>query len=172
MNKRHKEWSLYDLVPKEVTQSWTLTQISFIAPCYNTVSPTCCVLGGRAVQPGGQEAGAGCAEAGGGSGGPVHLRWWSLVNIRWHEDTDLVWGSRHPPPSVSIAPELYQQSAIWKQREISILIKVNIVHWTTTYIESNPRIEYWCWCWIKGIRKELLTILITVKVMVYVRRNG
>ena len=33
-------------------------------------------------------------------------------------DTDLVGGGGHPPPSVSIAPELYQQSAIWKKRPL------------------------------------------------------
>ena len=35
--------------------------------------PTCGVLGGCAVQPRGQEAGAGRVEAGG-AGGPVHLQ--------------------------------------------------------------------------------------------------
>ena len=104
-------------------------------PIHVTVSPTCCVLGGRTVQSRGEEAGAACTEAGGGAGGPVHLVMMviSKYPMIWG-NTDLVWRGRHPPPSVSITPELYQQSAIWKQREISILIKVNIVHWTTTYI--------------------------------------
>ena len=38
------------------------------------MAPTCGVLGGCAVQPRGQEAGAGRVEAGGGAGGPVHLQ--------------------------------------------------------------------------------------------------